>query len=120
MQNAGNLKQALDNLNRELARNVQELKQKEDLRRHLEGEDMQLENDIKLHKVQIDEKKREIQRIEQEITQETNKIKANKQVIEKTVQEVTRLRMEAQKDHATLAQNERDYSAEINKNGTKH
>ena len=129
MKNPADLSQALQALQRETKKDVEEIHLREETRKHGAEENFKLAQDIKSKEEEIRIEEQKIQHLRQEMANDKKKEDENNRLITKAAQEITRLRMESQRASAQLAETEREYREAVNginnkttnnNNGIKH
>ena len=130
MQSSSDLNQALQSLQLETKKDLEEIHAKEEMRRHAEQDNVNLENEIQKLEADIRTAEQTILKMKQEIGLKKRKMEEARKIIVKSTQDVSHLQNEARLNQTKLTNAERDYReglAQANKmfknggiNGTKH
>ena len=110
MQSAQNLQQALEQMKREMQKEMTDLATKEAALRTNDSEKITLQNKIREDETVFKQKEIELQKFKVEIQQAKNKIPILEQQHRKLAEEVTRIRLEHGKKNMELTKIQRDYA----------
>jgi chromosome segregation ATPase len=130
MQNASDLNQALQGIQRETKKDAEEIHEKEAAKKQAEDDIFKLTQEIKSLDEALRQEEQKINQIRQTEITDKKKIEESKRIITVSGQQINRLRMESQRANAQLQDIQRQYTAALNEskktggggsnNGTKH
>ena len=109
MQSSSDLNQALQSLQLQTKKDLEEIHTKEEVRRHTEQDTLTLTNEIQKLENDIHLAEQSILKMKQEIGLKKRKIEENKKIIAKAMQDVSHLQLEARVNQNKLSNTERDY-----------
>ncbi len=109
MQSASDLNQALQSLQLQTKKDLEEIHTKEEIRRHNEQENLNLTNEVQKLEADIRLAEQNILKMKQEIGLKKRKMEECKRIIAKAVQDVSHLQMEARLNQTKLTNTEREY-----------